>query len=63
MSLQINQFCNLYNNSLHLYSALYRKGESLQPPPVCSIHLDDVTAAILRHNAHHTPATGGEETE
>ncbi len=23
---------------------------------MCSIHLDDVTAAILRQNAHHTPA-------
>jgi len=36
--------------------ALYiLKGESPQPPPVCSIHLDDATAAILRQNAHHTP--------
>ncbi len=48
---------------LHLYSAfqgtqsdLHRRGESPQPPPVCSIHLDDSTAAILRQNAHHTPA-------
>ncbi len=31
-------------------------GGTPQPPPVCSIHLDDVTAAILRQNAHHTPA-------
>ncbi len=37
-------------------------GESPHPPPVCSIHLDDATAAILCQNAHHTPATGGEET-
>ncbi len=36
---------------------------SPQPPPVCSIHLDDATAATgQRHQcAHHTPATGGEE--
>ncbi len=38
---------------------------SPQPPPVCSIHLDDATAATgQRHQcAHHTPATGGEERE
>ncbi len=38
-------------------------GVSPQPPPVCSIHLDDVTAATgqRRQCAHHTPATGGEE--
>ncbi len=48
---------------LHLYSAflgtqstLHGRGESPQPPPVCSIHLDDAMAAILRQNAHHTPA-------
>ncbi len=53
--------CN--NNSLHLYSAflgtqsaLHYEGRSPHPPPVCSIHLDDATAAILRQNAHHTPA-------
>ncbi len=36
---------------------------SSQPPPVCSIHLDDATAATgqRRQCAHHTPATGGEE--
>ncbi len=51
------------NNVLHLYSAflgtqsaLHRRGGSPQQPPVCSIHLDDATAAILRQNAHHTPA-------
>ncbi len=40
------------NNSLHLYSAflgtqsaLHGRGEFPQPPPVCSIHLDDATAA------------------
>ncbi len=31
-------------------------GESPQPPPMCSIHPDDATAAILHQNAHHTPA-------
>ncbi len=38
---------------------------SPQPPPVCSIHLDDATAAKgQRHQcAHHTPATGGDERE
>ncbi len=37
-------------------------GVSPQPPPVCSIHLDDAMAATgQRHQcAHHTPATGGE---
>ncbi len=41
------------------------RGVSLQPPPVCSIHLDDVTAATgqRRQCAHHTPATGGEERD
>ncbi len=57
--------CNNDNNYnlLHLYSAflgtqsaLHRKGESPQPPPMCSIHPYDATAAILRQNAHHTPA-------
>ncbi len=39
-------------------------GVSPQPPPVCSIHLDDVTAATAQPQcAHHTPATGGEERE
>ncbi len=56
---------DIYNNNnlLHLYSAflgtqsaLHRRGESPQPPPMCSIHLDDATAAILLQNAHHTPA-------
>ncbi len=42
-----------------------RGGVSPQSPPVCSIHLDDVTAAtVQRHQcAHHTPATAGEERE
>ncbi len=40
-------------------------GVSPQPPLVCSIHLDDATAATgqRRQYAHHTPATGGEERE
>ncbi len=48
------------HNLLHVYSAflgIHRKGQSPQPPLVCSIHLDDdATAAILRQKAHHTPA-------
>ncbi len=61
---------------MHLYSTfcvlLYTQstlqscgGVSPQPPPVCSIHLDDATAATgqRRQCAHHTPATGGEERE
>ncbi len=47
--------------------ALYNHvgGVSPQPPPVCSINLDDATAATgqRRQYAHHTPATGGEERE
>ncbi len=50
-------------NSLRLYSpflgaqnTLHRRGESFHPPPMCSIHLDDATAAIVHQNAHHTPA-------
>ncbi len=41
------------------------RGASLQPQPVCSIHLDDAMAATGqgRQCAHHTPATGGEERE
>ncbi len=40
-------------------------GVSPQQPPVCSVHLDDATAATgqRRQCAHHTPATGGEERE
>ncbi len=40
-------------------------GVSPPPPPVCSIHLDDATAATgqWRQCTHHTPATGGEERE
>ncbi len=57
----------LYCVLLYTQSALQScgGGVSPQPPPVCSIHLDDVTAATgQRHQcAHHTPATGGEERE
>ncbi len=61
---------------MHLYSALLciavhpkrftlMWGVSPQPPPVCSIHLDDATSATgqRRQCAYHTPATGGEERE
>ncbi len=51
------------NNLLYLYSAflgtqntLHRRGKSPQPPPMCSIHLDDATAAIVCQSTHHTPA-------
>ncbi len=56
----------LYCVLLYTQSALQsRGGVSPQPPPVCSIHLNDATAATeQRHQcAHHTPATGGEERE
>ncbi len=47
--------------------ALYKSygGVSPQPPPVCSIHLDDPMAATGQRCqcAHHTPATGGEKRE
>ncbi len=71
-------FCVWWMNEWmkHLYSALLcivvhpkrftiMWGVSPQPPPVCSIHLDDATAATgqRRQCAHHTPATGGEERE
>ncbi len=35
-------------------------GVSTQPPPMCSIHLDDVTAAT---GQRHQCATGGDERE
>ncbi len=68
----LNEWMNEW--MMHLYSAflciaVHPKrftimwGVSPQPPPVCSIHLDDATAATgqRRQCAHHTPATGGEE--
>ncbi len=56
----------LYCVLLYTQSALQSyEGVSPQPPPVCSIHLDDAMAATAqrRQCAHHTPATGGEERE
>ncbi len=57
---------NNNNNTLHLYSAfllflgtqraLHCEGVSSHPPLVCSIHLDDEMAAIVRQTAPHTPA-------
>ncbi len=73
------KLCHLfYEWMMHLYSSLLcivvhpkcftimGGGVSPQPPPVCSIHLDDATAATGQWHqcAHtHTPATGGEERE
>ncbi len=47
------------------FTIMWGGGGSPQPPPVCSIHLDDATAATEQQHqcAHHTPATGGEERE
>ncbi len=45
---------HLYSTFLDTQNAL--RGVSPHPPPMYSIHLDDATAAILRHNTHHTPA-------
>ncbi len=39
-----------------LKALLHGRRESPYSPPVCSIHLDDATAAILHQNVHHTPA-------
>ncbi len=53
-----NNLLHLYSTFLGTQSALHGRGGggSPQPPPVCSIHLDDATAAILRQNTPHTPA-------
>ncbi len=65
----MNEWCiyiALYCVLLYTQSSLQScGGVSPQPPPVCSIHLDDATAATgqRRQCAHHTPATGGEERE
>ncbi len=49
--------CYIYIALFWVLKALYIEvRESPHPPPMCSIHLDDATAAILRQNAHHTPA-------
>ncbi len=42
-----NNLLHLYSTFLGTQSALHRRGGSPQPPP---------TAAILRQNAHYTPA-------
>ncbi len=39
-----------------LKALTWKVGKSPHPPPMCSIHLDDATAAILHQNNHHTPA-------
>ncbi len=46
----------LYSAFLGTQALYIVRGVSPHPPPVCSIHLDDATAAILYQNAHHTPA-------
>ncbi len=50
----------LYCTPKALYNHMGGGGVSLQQPPVCSIHLDDATAATgqWRQCAHHTAATG-----
>ncbi len=55
----------LYCVLLYTQSAIMVGGVSPQPPPVCSIHLDDATAATGQRHlcSHHTPDTGGEERE
>ncbi len=53
----IRIICYIYIVLFKTLKALYVvRGLSPHPPPMCSIHLDDATAAIVRQNAHHTPA-------
>ncbi len=60
----INKQQNNYKLIHYIYIALscfckhstLSGGVSPHPPPVCSIHLDDATAALVHQNAHHTPA-------
>ncbi len=65
----MNEWCiyiALYCVLLYTQSALQScGGVSPEPPPVCSIHLDDATTATgQRHQCtHHKPATGWEERE
>ncbi len=65
----MNEWClyiALYCVLLYMQSALQTfGGVSPQPPPVCSIYLNDATAATGQRLqcSHHTPATGGEERE
>ncbi len=51
-----SNFLHLYSTFLDTQSALHSKGESPHPSPVCSIHLDDATVALVHQNIHHTPA-------
>ncbi len=53
--------CYIYIVLVWALKALYieegrGEGGSPQLPPMCSIHLDDATAAIVRQNIHYTPA-------
>ncbi len=59
----ITFYCVLLYTQSALQSCVCVYTVSPQPPPVCSIHLDDATATTgqRRQCAHHTPATGGEE--
>ncbi len=43
-----------------LFTIMWGGGVSTQPPPMCSIHLDDATAAT---GQRHQCATGGDERE
>ncbi len=67
--ININLLIPLFGTLQHIYIYIYVYDLYMwwmtlyHPPPMCSIHLDDVMAAILRQNTQHTPATGGEETE
>ncbi len=63
MTLNNNNLLHLYSAFLGTQSALHRMGGSLQAPPMCSIHLDDATAAILHRTPTTHQLTGGEETE
>ncbi len=65
--LSMNELCILYSALLSIVVhpkrfTIMGGGVSPQPLPVCSIHLDYVTAATVQRCqcAHHTPATGGE---
>ncbi len=47
----------IYKATFWVLKALYiEEREYPQLPPMCSIHLDDATAAIVHQNAHHTSA-------
>ncbi len=59
-------YCVLQYTQSALQSCGGGGGGGVSPqPPVCSIHLDDATAATGQQPqcAHHTPTTGGEERE